>query len=254
MSIESVMPSNHLILCYPLFLLPSVLPSIRIFSNELAFLIRWSKYWNISSSINPSSECSGLISFRTDWFHLLAFQGTLNILQHCNSKASSLGHSAFFMVQLSHPYMTTGKTIALTIWTFVVKVTSLLFNMLSRFVMVFLPGSKCLNFMAAVNICSDFGAQEKKIYHCFHFSPFCLPWSDGTRCHDLSFLNVEFKPAFSLSSFNFIKRLFSSSSLSAVRVVSSAYLRLFIFFPAILIPACDSFSSTYLMMYSLHRC
>ena len=127
MSIESVMPSNHLILCCPLILLPSVFPNIRVFSNELALHIRWPKYWSFSFSISPSNEYSGLISFRMDWFDLLAVQGTLKShLQHHNSKASILQHSAFFIVQLSHPYMTTGKTIALIIWTFVNKMMSLL--------------------------------------------------------------------------------------------------------------------------------
>ena len=148
MSIELVMPSNHLILCYSLLLLPSILPSIRVFSNESALLIRWSNYWSFSFSISPSNEYSGLISLRMDWFDLLAVQGTLrSLLRHHNSKASILGCSAFFMVQLSHHdhwNMTTGKTIALTRWTFVGKVMSLLFNMLSRFVTAFLPRSKCL--------------------------------------------------------------------------------------------------------------
>ena len=139
------MSSNHLVLCYPLLLLPSIFPSIRVFSNELALCIRWPKYWSFSFSISPSNEYSGLISFRMDWFDLLAVQGTLtSLLQHHTSKASILRHSAFFMVQLSHPYMITGKTISLTRWTFVGKVISLLFNMLSRFVIAFLPRSKCL--------------------------------------------------------------------------------------------------------------
>ena len=124
MSIESVMPSNHFILCHPLFLLPSVFPSIRVFSNESTLLIRWSKYWSFSFSISPCNEYSELILFRIDWFDLLAVQGTLkSLLQHHSSKASILQCSAFFMVQLSHPYMTTGKTIALTIWTFVSTLT-----------------------------------------------------------------------------------------------------------------------------------
>ena len=146
MSIESVMPSNHLILFCPLLLLPSVVPSIRVFSNESVLLIRWPKYWSFSLSISPSNEYSGLISFRIDWFVLLAAQETLkNLLQHHSSKASILWHSVIFMVQLSHPYMTTGKTIALTRWTFVGKVMSLLFNMLTRLVIAFLPGSNCLS-------------------------------------------------------------------------------------------------------------
>ena len=144
MSIESVMPSNHLILCLP-FLLRSIFPHIRIFSNELALHIRWLKYWSFSFSISPSNEYLGLISFRIDWFDLLIAQGTLkSLLQHHSSKASILQCSVFFMVQLSHPYMTPGKTIALTRWTFVGKVMSLLFNTLSRFVIAFPPRSKHL--------------------------------------------------------------------------------------------------------------
>ena len=142
MSIELVMPSNHLILCHPLLLLPSVFPSIRVFSNESALRIRWPKYWSFSFSISSSNEHPGLISFRMDWFDLLAVQGTPNsLLQHHSSKASILWHSVLFIVQLSQPYMTTGKTIALTRWIFVGKVTSLLLNMLSRLVITFLPRS-----------------------------------------------------------------------------------------------------------------
>ena len=145
MSIESVMPSNHLILCHPLLLLPSIFPSIRIVSNESALRIRWPKYWSFSFSISPSNEYSALISFRMDSFDLLTAQGTLkSLLPHHSSKASVLQCSAFFMVEVSHPYMTTGKTITLTVWTFVGKVISLLFNMLSRFVIAFLPRSKHL--------------------------------------------------------------------------------------------------------------
>ena len=137
------MPSNHLILCPPLLLLSSVFPSIRVFFNGSVLHIRWSNYWSFSFSMNPFNECSGLISFSIDWFDLLSVQGTLKrLLQHHSSKASILWPSAFFMVQLTHPYMTTGKTIALTIWTFVGKVMSLLFNMLSRLVIAFLPRSK----------------------------------------------------------------------------------------------------------------
>ena len=144
-SIKSVMPSSHLILCRPLLLLPSIFPSIRVFSNESALHIRWPKYWSFSFSISPSNEHSGLISFRMDWLDLLAVQGTLkSLLQHYSSKASVLRRSAFFIIQLAHPYMTTGKTIALTRWTFVGKVMSLLLNMLSRLVITFLPRSKCL--------------------------------------------------------------------------------------------------------------
>ena len=141
MSIKSVMPSNHLILCFPLLLQPSIFPNIRVFSNESVLHIRWSKYWSLSFSISPSNEHSVLISFRMDWLDLLAVPGTLkSLLQHHSSKASILQHSAFIIVQLSHPYMTTGKTIALTRWTFVGKVMSLLLNMLSRLVITFFQG------------------------------------------------------------------------------------------------------------------
>ena len=142
MSIESVMPSNHLVLCNLLLLLPSIFPSIRVFSNESALLIRWPKYWSFSFNISPSNEHPGLISFSMDWWDLLAVQETLkSLLQHHSSKPSILQCPAFFIVQLSHPYMTTGKTIALTRWTFVDKVMSLFFNMLSRLVITFLPRS-----------------------------------------------------------------------------------------------------------------
>ena len=140
MSIESGMPSNHLIFSHPLLLPPSIFPSIRVFSNESILCIRWPKHWSYSFSISPSNEHSGLISLRMDWLDLLAVQGTLkSLLQHHSSKASILQRSAFFIVQISHPYMTTGQTIALTRWTFVGKVMSLLFNMLSRLVITFLP-------------------------------------------------------------------------------------------------------------------
>ena len=139
------MPSNHLIFCHPLLLLPSIFPSIRVFSNESALCIRWPKYWSFSFNIRPSNEHPGLISFRMDWLDVLAVQGTLkSLIQHHSSKASILWHSAFFIVQLSHPYMTTGKTIALTRQTSVGKVMSLLFNTLSRLVITFLSRSKCL--------------------------------------------------------------------------------------------------------------
>ena len=173
MSFASVMPPNHLILCPPFLLLLSIFPIIRIFSNESVLCIRWPKDW--SFSISPSNEYSGLISFRIDWFDLLAVPETLkSLLQHHGSRASILWYSALFMVQLSHPYLTTGKTIALTRWTFVGKVMSLSFNMLSSLVIVFLPRSKYL-LISAVTICSDFGAQENKVSHCFH----CFPRS---RC------------------------------------------------------------------------
>ena len=179
MSIESVMPSNHLILCHPLFLLPSIFSNIRVFSIEPVLCIRGPKYWSFSFSINPSNEYSGRMSFRTDWLALLSVQETLkSLLQHHSSKASILWCSAFLIVQLSHPYMTTGNTIALTTWTFVGKVMSLLFNMVSRLVIAFLPRSKRL--LAAVTICSDFGAQANKVSHCFHCYPnlFTMKWWD----------------------------------------------------------------------------
>ena len=193
MSIESVMPSSHLILCRPLLLLPRIPPSIRVFSNESTLCMRWRKYWSFSFSISPSNEHPGLISFRMDWLDLLAGQGTLKSLpQHHSSKASILRFSAFFIVQLSHPYMTTGKTIALTRWSFVGKIMSLLLNMLSRLVTTFPPRSKCLLISwlqspSAVIL----EPPQNKVWHCFHCFPIYLPWSDGTRCHDLSFLNVE---------------------------------------------------------------
>ena len=163
------MPSNHLILCRPLLLLPSIFPSIRVFSNESALCIRWPKCWSFSYNISPSDEHPGLISFRMDWFDLLVVQGTLkSLFQYHSSKASILQRSAFFTVQPSHPYMTTGKTIALTRWTFVGKVMSLLFNMLSRLEQAF------FNFMAAFTICSDFEAPQNKLCHCFHCFPIYL--------------------------------------------------------------------------------
>ena len=147
MSIESVRPSNHLILCHPLLLLPPIPSCIRVYSNESTLCMRWPQYWNFSFSISPSNEQPGLISFRMDWLDLLAVQGTLkSLLQHHSSKASIFQCSAFFTVQISHPYVTTGKTIALTIWTFVGKIMSLIFNMLYRFVITFLPWSKYLLF------------------------------------------------------------------------------------------------------------
>ena len=167
------MPSNHLILCRPLLFLPSVFSSIRVFSYESVLHIRWPKYWSFSFSISPSNEYSGLISCRIDWFDLLPVQGTLkSLLQHHSSKASIPWHSAFFIVQLSHPYMTTGKTIALTRRTFVSKVISLLFNTLSRLVIAFLPRSKhllisCLQSLSAVIL----EPPQNKVCHCFHCFP-----------------------------------------------------------------------------------
>ena len=165
------MPSNHLILCHPLLLLPSIFPSIRVFSSESVLRIRWPKYWSFSFSISPSNEYSGLISFRMELLNLLAVKGTLkSLLQHHSSKASILWCSAFFIVQLSHPYMTTRKTIALTRWAFVDKAISRLFNMLSRLVITFLARSKCLLIsllqspsMQCTITCSDFGAHKNKV-------------------------------------------------------------------------------------------
>ena len=188
---ESVMPSNQL-LCHPLLLPPSVFPSIRVFSSESALRIRWPKDCGFSFSISPSNEYSGLISFRMDWLDLLAGQGTLKSLQHHSSKVSVLWQSAFFTVQLSYLYMTNRKTIPLTRWTFVGKVVSLLFNMLSKLVSFPSKGQASFNLMAALTICTDFAAQENKVCHCYHCFPIYLPWSDGTGYHDLSFLNAEF--------------------------------------------------------------
>ena len=192
MSIESVMSSNHLILCSPLLLLPSIIPRIRVFSNESALCIRWPKYWGFSFKISPTNEHPGLISFRKDWLDLLAVQGTLkSLLQHHSSKASILWCSAFFIVQLSHPYMTTGKTIALTRQTFVDKLMSLLFNMLSRLVITFLPRSKRLLISWLQSPSAVILEPPKIVCHCFHCFPIYLLWGDGTRCHDLTFLDVE---------------------------------------------------------------
>ena len=187
------MPSSHLILCRPLLLLPPIPPSTRVFSNESTLHIRWPKYWSCSFNISPSNEHPGLISFRMNWLDFLAVQGTLkSLLQHHSSKASILWSSAFFTFHLSHPYMTTGKTTALTRRTFVGKVMSLLFNMLSRLVITFLPRSKhllisWLQSLSAVIL----EPPQYKVSHYFHCFSIYLTWSDGTRCHDLSFLNVE---------------------------------------------------------------
>ena len=171
MSIESVMPSKHLILCDPLLLLPSIIPSIRIFSNESALHIRWPVYWSFTVSISPSEEHPGLISFRMDWLDLLAVQGTLKgLLQHHSSKSPILPCSVFFIVQLSHPYMTNGKTIALTRWTLVDKVMSLLFNVLSRLVITFLPRSKCLLISWLQSPSAVILEPRKIVSHCF---PIC---------------------------------------------------------------------------------
>ena len=251
-SIESVIPSNHLILCHPL-LTPSIFPSIRVFSNESVLCFRWPKYWNFSFGISPSNEYSGLISFRMDRLDLLAVQGNLkSLLQHHSSKASILWCSTQFIVQLSQlssSLRLLEKTLALTRWTFVGEVTSLLFNTLSMLAITFLPRSKSL-LVSWLQSPSALSLEPRKIksasFHCF---PICLPWSDATGCYDLSFLNVELKPTFSLSSFTFIKRVFSSSLLSTTRAVSSVYLMLLIFLPAILIPVCVSSSPAFLIIF-----
>ena len=193
------MPSTHLILCRPLLLLPPIPPSIRVFSSESTLHMRWRKYWSFSFSISPSNEHPGLISFRMDWLDLLAVQGTpKSLLQHHSSKASIFQPSAFFTVQLSHQYMTTGKTTALTRWTFAGKVMSLLFNILSRLVITFLPRSKCL-LISWLQSPSAVILEPKKIKSdtvstvCPSISHQVITsWTRSwTRCHDLSFLNVE---------------------------------------------------------------
>ena len=246
---DAIQPSCPLLSPYPSAF---NLSQHQVFSNESALPIGWPKYW--SFSISPSNEYSGLITFRIDWLDLLAVQGTLkSFLQHHSSKASTLRCSGFFMVQLSNPYMTTGKTIALTLQSFVGKVMSLLFNILSRFVIAFLPRSKRL-LISWLQSLSIVIMEPKKII--------AVPVSivSPSICHEvmgldamiLIFSMLSFKPAFLLSSFTFIKRLFNSSSLSAIRVVSSAYLRLLIFLSTILIPACALSSLGFCMMHSLH--
>ena len=225
------------ILCCTLLLLPPIPPSTRVFSNESTLPMRWPKYWSFSFSIIPSKEIPVLISFRMDWLDLLAVQGTLkSLLQHDSSKASILRRSAFFTVQLWHPYMTTGKTIALTRQTLVGKVMSLLLNILSSLVITFLPRSKHL-LISWLQSLSGVILEPPKIKS-DTVSPSVCHEVMGPDAMIFVFWMLSFKPTFSLSSFTFIKSLFSSSSLSAIRVVSSAYLRLLIFLPAILIPAC----------------
>ena len=241
-STDSVMPSNHLIFC--LLLLPSIFPSIRIFSNESVLHIKWLKYWCFSFSISTSNEYAGLIFLRFDWFDLLAVQGTVkSLLQHHCSKASIRQCSAFFMVQISYSYMTTGKTIALIILTFVSKLIALLFNMLSRFVIDFLPRSKHL-LISWLQLPSTVILEPKKM----KFVTVSLIFA--SICHEMMgqdlmifiFWVLNLKPAFSLYSFTFNKGLFNFSLFSAIRVLSSAYLRLLLFLPVILIPACASSS------------
>ena len=197
------MPSNHLIFCCPLRLLPLIFPSIRVFSNESALHIGWPKYWSFSFNISPSNEHPGLISFRMDWLDLLAVQGTLkSLLQHHSSKASILQHSPFFIVQLWHPYMTSGKTIALTRWTFVGKVLSLLLNMLSRLVITFLPRSKCL-LISWLQSPSAVILEPPKIKSdaVFTVSPSVCHEVMGPDAMIFVFRMLIFKPTFSLSTF-----------------------------------------------------
>ena len=176
MSIRSVMTSNHLILCHPLLLLPAIFPRIRVFSKESVLCIRWPKCWSFSFSISPSNEYSGLISFRMGWLDLLEVQRTLNsLLQHHSSNVSILQHSDFFVVHLSHPYMTTGKIIPLARWTFIGKVMSLLLNMLSRSVIAFLPRSKCLLISLLQSPSAVILEPQNKVSHCFHCFPINLP-------------------------------------------------------------------------------
>ena len=214
MSIESMMPSNHLILCHPLLLLPSIFPSIRVFSNELVLHITWPKYLSFSFNISPSNEYSGLISFKADWLDTLAVQGTLkSLLQHHSSKASILWCPVFFIVQLSHPYMTNGKNIALTRWTFVGKVMSLLFNMLSRLVIIFLPRSKHLSI-------SWLQSQSAVILEPPQIKYAPVSTISPSSCHEvmgpdvmiLVFRMLSFKSTFSLSFFTFIFFLLISSN------------------------------------------
>ena len=252
--IELVMPTSHLILCCPLLLLPSIFPRIKVFSKESALHIRWPNYWSFSFNISPSSEHPGLIFFRMDWLNLLAVQGTLkSLLQHHSSKASIIWHSAFFTFQLSHPYMTTGKTKPLTRQTFFVKIMSLFFSMLSKLVITFLPRSKCL-------LISWLQSQSAVILESKKIKSVTVSIVSTSICYGvmgpdvmiLVFWMSSFQPAFSLSSFTFIKRFLNSSLFSAVGVMSSAFLKLLIFLLAILIPACASSSPAFLMMYSVH--
>ena len=233
------------------FCLQSFPASGRVFSNESVLHIMWPKYWSFSFSFSPSNEYSGLISFRMDLLDLLAVQGTLkSFLQYHSSKASILWCSVFFIIQLSHPYMTTGKTTALIRWIPVGTVVSLLFNMLSRLVIAFLPRSKCL-------LISWQHSPSVVILEPPEIKSATVSILSPSICHEVMGLDamilllwmLSFKPTFSLSAFTFIKRLFSSSLFSAIKVMSSAYPRLLIFLPTILIPACASSSLAFQMMY-----
>ena len=237
---DAIQPSHPLSSPSP----PAPNPSPASGSFPMSQLFAWDgpKYWSFSFNISPSNEHPGLISFRMDWLGLLAGQGTLkSLLHHHSSKASIFWCSAFFTVQTSHPYMTTGKTMALTRWTFVGKVMSLLFNMLSRLIITFLPRSKHLLILWLQSLSAVI------------LEPQRIKSDMEPDAMILVFWMLSFKPTFSLSSFTFIKRLFSSSSLSAIRMVSSAYLRLLVFLPVVLIPACASSSPAFLMMYSAYK-
>ena len=253
MSIESVMPSSYLILCRPL-LLPSIFPSIRVFFNESALCITSPKYWSFRFSISPSNEQDWFPLGWTGWFSWQS-KGLSRVFSNITVQKHQFFGAVFFIVHLSHPYMTTGKTIPLTVWIFVDKVMSLLFNMLSMLVIAFIPRSKCI-LISWLQSPSTVILELKKVKS----FPNCLPWSDGTRWTRwnlilvfwmLSFKPASFKPAFSLSLCTLNKSLFSSSSLSAIRMVSCAYLRLLIFLPATLIPVCDS-ASHYFTWCTLH--
>ena len=228
MSIDSVVPSNHLILCPPLRPLPSIFPSIRVFFNELAFCIRWPKYWSFSFSFSPFNKYLGLVFFRMDWLIYLQSKGFSRVFS--NTTASILQCSAFLMVQISHLYMTTGKTIIFTRWTFIGKVMSLLFNTLSRFVPAFLLRSK--HFLISW-LQSPFAVilepKKRKSATVSNVSPSICREVMGLDAMTLVLWMLIFRSAFSLSSFTFIKRPLSSFSLCAIKVVSSAYLRLLIF-------------------------
>ena len=223
---ESVVPSNHLILCHPFLLLLSAFPRIRVFSSESAVYIRRPKYWSFSFSISPSNEYSGLIFFKIDWFDLPTVRGMLkSLLQHHSLKASILWCSGFFIAQLSHPYITTGKTIALSIWTFVGKVMSLLFSTLSKFVITFLPrGNRHLISWLQSPSAVILEPRKRKSITAPRFSPYVCHEVMGLDAMILVSLIFSFKLAFSPSFVTLIKRLFSSFLLSAIRVVSSTYL------------------------------
>ena len=249
---DAIQPSHPLSSSLP----PALnLAIIRFLANESALHTRWPEYWSFSFTISPSNEHPGLISFRMDWLDLLAVQVTLkSLLQHHSSNASILWHSAFFIVQLSNPYMNTGKTIALTRCIFADKVMSLLFNMLSRLVITFLPRSKHLliSWLQSPSAMISEPSKNKSVT-VSTVSPSVCHQVMGLDAMVLVFWMLSFKPIFSLSFFTFVNRLFSSSSLSAIRVVPSAYLRLLIFLLAILIPACASSSPAFLMMYSAYK-